>query len=67
MSQEAPTKNLFSYLDNIMGKDGIKTTNKIEMSVDSETAVILFGIGAGLVVFSHLLGVVIRAASSKKG
>lgn len=66
MSQEAPKKNLFSYLDKVMGKDGIKTTNKLEMSIDSETAVVILGIGIGLVVFSHLLGAGVRAITPKR-
>ena len=56
MSNEATKPNLFSYLDKVMGNDGIKTTNKFEISVDRETAITLLGIGVGLVIFSHLLG-----------
>jgi len=57
MSNEKQPQNLFSYLDKVMGSDGIKTTNKFAISVDRETAFTLLGIGLGLVIFSHLLGV----------
>jgi hypothetical protein len=56
MSNEVTKPNLFSYLDKVMGNDGIKTANKLEISVDRETAITLLGIGVGLVIFSHLLG-----------
>jgi hypothetical protein len=56
MSNEVTKTNLFSYLDKVMGNDGIKTANKLEISVDRETAITLLGIGVGLVIFSHLLG-----------
>ena len=59
-------KNLFSYLDKVMGQDGIKTTNKINISVDSQTAVTLLGIGIGLVIFSHAIGAGLRALSKSK-
>ena len=49
-----------------MGKDGIKTTNKIDISVDSETALTLLGIGIGLVIFSHLLGTGLNALTREK-
>jgi hypothetical protein len=60
MSDEKQKPNLFSYLDKVMGTDGIKTSNKFEISVDSETALTLLGIGVGLIIFSHLLGAGIR-------
>jgi hypothetical protein len=56
MSNEVTKPNLFSYLDKVMGNDGIKTANKLEISVDRETAITLLGIGVGLVIFSHLFG-----------
>jgi hypothetical protein len=56
MSNEVTKPNLLSYLDKVMGNDGIKTANKLEISVDRETAITLLGIGVGLVIFSHLLG-----------
>tara|TARA_R110002111_G_scaffold68624_1_gene111282 strand:- start:203 stop:397 length:195 start_codon:yes stop_codon:yes gene_type:complete len=56
MSNEVTKPSLFSYLDKVMGNDGIKTANKLEISVDRETAITLLGIGVGLVIFSHLLG-----------
>lgn len=57
MSKEVTKPTVFSYLDKVMGSDGIKTANKLEISVDRETAITLLGIGVGLVIFSHLLGV----------
>ena len=56
MKETENKRNLFSYLDRVMGQDGIKTSNKIDISVDSQTAMTLLGIGVGLVIFSHLLG-----------
>ena len=56
MSNENQKPNLFGYLDKVMGQDGIKTSNKIALSVDRETAFTLLGIGVGLIIFSHLLG-----------
>jgi len=58
--------NLFSYLDKVLDSDGIKTSNKIEVKVDRETALTLLGIGFGLVVFSQLLGVGLRALTTKR-
>jgi len=66
MSENSNKRNLFSYLDKVMGKDGIKTTNKIDISVDSETALTLLGIGIGLVIFSHLLGTGLNALTREK-
>lgn len=66
MSQNENKKNLFSYLDKVMGHDGIKTTNKINVSVDSQTAVTLFGIGIGLVIFSHAIGAGVRFLTKNK-
>ena len=63
-SKEKP--NLFSYLDKVLDSDGIKTSNKIAISVDTQTAVTLLGIGIGLVIFSHLLGTGLRALTRKK-
>ena len=66
MKEQESKPNLFSYLDRVMGQDGIKTTNKIDISVDSETAMTLLGIGVGLVIFSHLLGAGINALVGSK-
>ena len=66
MDDKANKPNLFSYLDKVMGKDGIKTSNKFEISVDAETALTLLGVGVGLVIFSHLLGAVITALTTSK-
>ena len=44
----------------IFSKDGIKTDNKIDISVDQKTAITLATIGVGLIVFNHVLGIVIR-------
>ncbi len=66
MSNQENKQNLFGYLDRVLGNDGIKTSNKINISVDSQTAATLLGIGIGLVIFSHLLGAGIRALSRKK-
>jgi len=66
MSQNGNKNNLFSYLDKVMGQDGIKTTNKIDISVDSQTALTLFGIGIGLVIFSHAIGTGLRALTKSK-
>ncbi len=57
MSQPEQKRNLFSYLDKIMGNEGIKTSNKIQISIDRETAIVLLGLGAGLIIFSHLIGI----------
>lgn len=66
MSENQNKPNLFSYLDKVMGQDGIKTTNKIDISIDSETAMTVLGIGLGLVIFSHLLGTGIHLLIRKK-
>lgn len=66
MSDNQNKKNLFSYLDKVMGQDGIKTSNQINISVDSQTAVTLLGIGVGLVIFSHLLGTGLRMLTRTK-
>lgn len=58
--------NLFSYLDKVLDSEGIKTSNKIAIKVEAETAITILGIGIGLVVFSHLLGVGLRALTTKK-
>lgn len=65
MSEQKQKPNLFNYLDRVMGKDGIKTSNKIAVSVDTETAFTLLGIGVGLVIFSHIVGAGVRALSKK--
>lgn len=60
MSSQSEEPNVFTYLDRITGSEGIKTSNQIDVAIDGKTAVTLFGIGIGLVVFSHLLGVGLR-------
>lgn len=67
MSDTKEKKNLFSYLDKIMDSDGIKTSNKIQLSIDSQTAITLIALGAGLIVFSHALGVGRDLFIRKKG
>jgi|GEM_PF-3207714 len=66
MAEKKENPTVFTYLDRIMGSDGIKTSNKIEFSMDRESALTLLGIGIGLVVFSHLLGAGIQALSKNK-
>lgn len=66
MSQNENKKNLFSYLDKVMGQDGIKTTNKIDISIDSQTAITILGIGIGLVIFSHAIGAGVKALTRVK-
>jgi hypothetical protein len=66
MKEEENKRNLFSYLDKVMGQDGIKTSNKFDISVDSQTAMTLLGIGVGLVIFSHLLGAGVQLLIGKK-
>jgi len=61
MATENKKPNLFSYLDKVLDNDGIKTSNRIEVKVERETAVTILGIGMGLVVFSHFLGVGLKA------
>lgn len=57
MSNTQDKNGLFSYLDQIMGEDGIKTNNKIQLSIDSQTAITLLALGAGLIIFSHAIGI----------
>lgn len=66
MDDKKSKSNLHSYLDKLLDKDGIKTSNKIEISVDNETAVALLGIGIGLVIFSHLIGTGLKALMRKR-
>jgi len=61
MPEQKEQSTIYTYLDRITGADGIKTTNKIQVAIDINTAVTIVGIGLGLVVFSHLLGAGIRA------
>ena len=57
MEDKHEKKNLFTYLDRVMGNDGIKTTNKIQVSIDRQTAITLIALGAGLILFSHAIGI----------
>lgn len=57
MSNTQNKYGLFSYLDKVMGEDGIKTNNKIQLSIDSQTAITLIALGAGLIIFSHAIGI----------
>lgn len=58
-------KQLFTYLDKVMGRDGIKTSNKIEIKIDQPTAITLLALGVGLVVFNHLLRIGIDSIRGK--
>lgn len=66
MSDNQNKKNLFTYLDKVMGNDGIKTSNQINISIDSQTAITLLGIGIGLVIFSHALGAGVKLLTKRK-
>ena len=65
VTEEQP--NVFTYLDRVTGTDGIKTTNKLDVSVDKQTKIFLVGLGLGLVVFSKLLSLGVEVLAGQTG
>ena len=67
MPQNKPNQGqgINTYLDRIIGQDGIKTSNEIKLEIDTQTAITLVGVGVGLIVFNQLLGLGIRSLFQK--
>jgi hypothetical protein len=66
MAEEMKNPSLFNYLDRALGDEGIKTTSKFDVTIDSKTAVTIGAIGMGLIVFNHLLGIGLSAVLKSK-